>query len=317
MSNDGITYICDITVPNTDRTLIIEFVNVNVVNELKDDRFNSNNHWNYTIDSSNSLIKIDNHIKPDNYNDIMKKTQTNMWIDKFHKNYYVINIDPKYYDWLKKISQLGFHINYRISNLYKEDLKDLANEYKDCLVEGKKYFVRTENVSLKTGIHGPGPYQDMLSILESTITCDISHTPLSFIKNHFNNILKYYLLEWKDIDPMKEFRVFIKDRKIIAISQQHLYETNTLLNSMNTKEIIETITKWTNIILDYTNNVVLTKIDHIDSFTMDICLLDKPYFIEINSYGYNLSAGSSLFHWIHDQRVFMENHNNIYFRVCI
>ena len=51
---------------------------------------------------------------------------------------------------------------------------------------------------------------------------------------------------------------------------------------------------------------------------MDIAILegDIPYFIEINCFGKEYAAGSSLFHWLIDEEKLYntKNENKVYFR---
>ena len=76
-------------------------------------------------------------------------------------------------------------------------------------------------------------------------------------------------------------------------------------------------------IYDFTINTIIPKITHLESYVIDLGLLGKdnqPYFIEINGYGHNRASGSSLFHWIHDEAVFLRGDDvqqHIYFRYVI
>ena len=75
--------------------------------------------------------------------------------------------------------------------------------------------------SLKSGIHGPGPYTDIRMVLESIITANANHTPLAEV--HEGKALKLYFLPWRgDLADGKEFRVFVDGGRITAMSQQHL-----------------------------------------------------------------------------------------------
>jgi hypothetical protein len=65
-----------------------------------------------------------------------------------------------------------------------------------------KYFVRSENVSLKTGLHGCIPYSDLKSIIESAVTSKSGHTPIDTDTDN----LCFYLLPWKVFDSFEEFR---------------------------------------------------------------------------------------------------------------
>lgn len=55
-------------------------------------------------------------------------------------------------------------------------------------------------------------------------------------------------MKWIDIDPQKEFRIFVYDNEITDISQQHIYSVNDWLSSIRSdleiKEIIKKIMKF-------------------------------------------------------------------------
>lgn len=172
------------------------------------------------------------------------------------------------------------------------------------------------NVSLKHGKHGVGPYYDLKSIIESLLTSTTHHDPIRADEEY----LKIYLMPWKQIIADKEFRVFVKNNKITAISQQHLYNVNKILYkkdlSCDSNVIHDIIKQWIDIIYKYFESVIKKKITHINSYTMDICILEnnEPYFIEVNSFGKEYASGSSLYHWLIDKDILYGNNNTIYFR---
>ena len=177
----------------------------------------------------------------------------------------------------------------------------MVNRYKhyDYIFNGLEYFIRTEHVSLKEGVHGLGPYKDFKSIIQSIVTCRLGHSPLY----EDTTQIKLYLCEFKtNLDKIKEFRVFVRENKITAISQQSLYDVNNILEPLNDNEKTTMIHKWVNIIKSYFETDVKPKITHIDSYVMDFAILsdDSPYFIELNSFGKEYASGSALFGWIQD-----------------
>ena len=268
-------------------------------------KYNSNNHYGTE--------------RPLDYFDVLLLGSTHYWIDDFRDHYIVINIDSKQLYWMKQAHQIGEQTK-KFSSLYKEDLEDFLemNKHLNYLFTSEsKYFVRAENVSLKYGCHGVGPYVDLKSIIESLVTSSTGHTPIEKDTSE----IKLYLLPWINIITDKEFRVFVYKNKITAISQQHLYQVNELLYNMNDCDRLKTISIWINIIVNYFNNVISKKISHIDSYVMDIALLDdnEPFFIEINSFGKEYASGSALFHWILNENILYDsaNENIVYFRYVI
>jgi hypothetical protein len=192
----------------------------------------------------------------------------------------------------------------RFPHFYDDELDDMVNRYKhyDYIFNEKEYFIRAENVSLKEGVHGIGPYKDFKSIIQSIITCRIGHSPL--YEDTTQIIL--YLYEFKTtLDISREFRVFVRENKITAISQQSLYDINDILEPLNDNDKTDMIHKWVDIIKSYFETDIKPKITYIDSYVMDFAILadDSPYFIELNSFGKEYASGSALFGWIQDYNI--------------
>ena len=139
-------------------------------------------------------------------------------------------------------------------------------------------------------------------------------------------------------------RVFVHQGIVTCISQQGLYEVNSVLQSLKGKDDYEesehkndddggddggddgeckhgggnritpkgekgaretAIRKWIRIVLKYHQDVVQPRITHLTSYSIDLTILDndKPYFIEINPFGYMYSSGSALYHWLIDKNI--------------
>ncbi len=252
--------------------------------------YNTNNHW-------------ENNIRPENYDEVISNIHTNKWIDKF-REYKTIVIDTKQdLYWMKEAFEIGSKTK-RFPHSYDDELDDMVNRYKhfDYIFNGQEYFIRAENVSLKEGMHGVGPYKDFKSIIQSIITCRLGHTPLTTETTH----ITLYLCEFiKNLNIGMEFRVFVKENKITAISQQALYDVNDILEPLNDNEKNDIIHKWINIIKSYFETDIKPKITHIDSYVMDFAILsdDTPYFIELNTFGKEYASGSALFDWIRDYNI--------------
>jgi hypothetical protein len=171
------------------------------------------------------------------------------------------------------------------------------------------YFVRVNNVSLKYGQHKEGPYKNIRTILESIISCIGTHGP---IKSN-TSLLEIYLIDWIEIKPEFEFRVFVHNNKITAISQQNIYSqvfkkylggNNDNDNNNNKNKFENMIEEKLTIIVDYFYQEILPKITWIYNYTFDFAIIDsKPYLIELNSFGKEYAAGSALFHWQLDEKI--------------
>jgi hypothetical protein len=264
--------------------------------------YNSNNHW------------IDGKL-PDDYKSISHQTDSQFWLHKFRSTFETFEFSPSDLAFFKSI--LGItRLHNKISNIHKEDIMDIVEKYKDvnALLKGGK-FIRTEGVSLKYGKHGVKPYDNLYDIIESILTSPDGHCPIYPTTDK----LKLYIVPWVNINKFKEFRVFVCDNKLTAISQQHLYESNDLLKDLSDDDRHDLIHKWITIIVDAWFTEIKDKIDHMSSYVYDFAILDddSPYFIEINPFGKEYSSGSSAFHWITDEDKLYGKDDIVYFRYVV
>lgn len=292
---------------------IIEQINLSDVYEYDRIRFNSNNHW-------------DNNTAPSDYKEVLTKTYLSNWIHYFRPDYQCITINDAFnLSWLKKASQLGF-VTGKFSSIYLDELDQLCCTYDNpAIFNGTNYFVRADNVSLKQGCHGCGPFTSLRQIIEGCCTCISGHTPI-----HDNlTELKLFLFPWINMSSDLEFRVFVCNNRITCISQQDLYNSNKILNQIddeneNKDEAMEKkksiVTQWAAAICEYYNTNIYPKLYplNIVNYSMDISILPNGdvYLIELNSFGKEYAAGSSLFHWIINYDELYGANNNIYVRYC-
>ena len=270
-------------------------------------RFNSNNHW------------IGNK-RPYDYDEILFQSNTSKWIEIFKPNNIQIKITNQVWiEWLKKANEISSQTG-KFTELYRDELNNIADELNKLypnIFHNKEYFVRVNNVSLKYGQHREGPYNSFTQILESIVSCIRGHTP---IKENTTEII-IYLLDWKIIRPQNEFRVFVFENKITAISQQNIYSKLFEEDKNNNMFEFEIKSKL-DIILNYFYSNMINKINWIKSYTFDFAIIDnQQYFIELNSFGKEYASGSALFHWILDDKIlynrFDDNNCIIEFRYTI
>lgn len=270
------------------------------------EKYNSNNHW-----SKNENGEV---VPPDDYKNKIKMSNTSHWIDRFRTNYKTITIDdPKDLNWMIAASKISSKTG-KFTNLFADEmdnfLKKNKNKYSE-IFDGTGYFVKSEDVSFKYGQHGIGPYRTLEQIIQSVVSCIDGHKPL----HDDTTVLKLYLLDWVVIDKYNEFRIFVHNKQITAVSQQHIY--NVFPNLNNDNENILRLKK----IYDYFENNIKNVITHIDSYVYDFVFINDyfSYFIEMCSFGKEYAAGSALFHWLLDEDIlygkYLENGDNtIYFR---
>jgi len=176
---------------------------------------------------------------------------------------------------------------------------------------GQGWFVRSENVSLKRGVHGAGPFTGMRQIVEGLCTCEPTHTPIP-PETEEGATITLYFLPWRTMKDLREFRVFVHDNTITAISQQACYSLNEWLRAKSRDEIVQLADG----ILDFFAKNVREPLPLSKDYTFDLALLDDDtfYFIEPNSFGAKLAAGASLFHWIHDDTKLANKENLVFFK---
>jgi hypothetical protein len=267
--------------------VIYEAIEIDDVICLDKKRFNTNNHW-------------INDTPPSDYKSVINSGNTHTWIDKFNRQYIKIVIDdPAIITLLKELAWQGAILG-KFSDLYEDELEIILDTYKylDHLFQGKKYFVRDEHVSLKYGEHGIGPYDSFKMIIQSMTTTIPGHTMV----NDKTVSITLYLMEWIEMNDDYEFRVFVKNNKITCISQQNCYKMIGF-NSENIAPYIE-------IILNYFEHHIKNAID-VNDYSYDFAILEDmcPYFIELNSFGKEYAAGSSLFHWLIDEHKLYDSNN--------
>jgi D123 len=106
-------------------------------------------------------------------------------------------------------------------------------------------------------------------------------------------------LPWKNID--QEFRVFVFNNRVSAISTQHYPEINEWLAGLSDEQISEQVVYK---IIDHFETNLKHRLKHIvgPNYTMDIAFLNdgSVYFIEPNSFGAEYAAGSAAFNWVYE-----------------
>jgi hypothetical protein len=285
-------------------------IDVNDVVDRDKSRYNSNNHW------------VDN-TAPLDYREVCERSITSRWIHNFKEGRYrTLRIDnPIHIGWMKEATKSG-KVTGRFPSSFEDELELLVKQYEDpSLFDGTGYFVRTEHVSLKCGKHGAGPYTSLKPIIESTVTCVHGHTPI----REDSTELVFYLIDWVNIEKDFEFRMFVHNRRLTCISQQYTTKANKALQVMPEAEFREVVIQP---LIDYFYASIVAKIDH-DDYTIDIALIlpngedsaadrpRQPFFIEINCFGTQYAAGSSLFHWVEDEHLLYSDGSTVHVRFAI
>lgn len=261
-------------------------------------RFNVNNLWAET-----------DAAPPDDYDSRLERTQTKHWIHLSNKNPRFIDFDAEDTKWMLQalnayalLVMMGtneLQVASTVSTLYKEQLDKTIAKHSVDFPNGS-WFVRVERISLKTGVHGPGPYNNLKNVIQSIITSKVGHECISLSDNLER--FRVYFLEWREIEH--EFRVFVHNDVITAISTQRVTEIDGWVQQQNDEELSRNVVGW---IDEAFNQTLKDKLGTIvgPDYTMDIGLLEdgSVYFIEPNCFGAQYAAASALFHWTDDHAV--------------
>ncbi len=299
---------------------VVEAIPLDDILQYDKTKYNSNNHW------------IDHH-RPADYLEKITSSHTKNWIDAFSKSnqytYQTLSIRNSYHlNWMKKASEIG-QVTGKFSNLFEDELNEFITFFYSDPTNTQilptdntqPFFIRTENVSLKYGQHGIGPYYNIQQIIESLVSSTAGHTP---IYPDTTEITLYFIPFNDKINDSNEWRVFVNNNKITAISQQacySVYQPDTYFHYLENIDLI--VHTNAEIIVNYFESIVRKNIHWTTSYTYDFALyydpttnLLVPYFIEPNSFGAQYAAGSSLFHWVLDENKLNGNEitNDVYVR---
>ncbi|CAE6942444.1 unnamed protein product [Symbiodinium sp. CCMP2592] len=279
-------------------------------------------------DSTRLILREDAPEPPEDYPEALEKCSTRHWVDRFRGHYRIVNVPREHTTWMKEASRLAVQ-QAGFSPLFRDDLEaavadtSCGDTFQHCdpSKPSSCYFVRTERVSLKDGLHGVGPYSSLKSIIESAVTARGGHQGV----DSGTEQLKLYLFPWRtDLDDFREFRVFVSNGRVTAFSQQKLYAINPILAPLSEADRTRVVENWLRRLLPYITSTVIPRLeDLLPSFVLDIVLLGppasykhpsdaalnvdlnspellEPYFIEVNTFGFAYASGSSLFSWVED-----------------
>jgi hypothetical protein len=250
-------------------------------------KYNVNNLWN-------------GNEPPPDYMEVTKNHKTSKWVHSFHPKGTIPSMEIKGLDliWMKRASREN-HIG-RFSHMYDDDLEESVAHYESFFPPPPKngWFIRTEHVSLKEGCGGIGPYYNIRDVFKSLVTSSSRHQTI----REDDDCCTLWFFPFIQIDMQKEFRVFVYDNKISAVSSQRWYKKNDWLSAKSEDELYTLIT---DLYMFFKENVQKKLEFNGGTYTMDIAFLSNEtfYFVEPNCFGANYAAGSSCFHWINDAHI--------------
>lgn len=225
------------------------------------------------------------------YNEQLALTYKCNWVKYFPDpvGSHTITLTQHEHSTLKNACSVGTITGY-IPESILEDLESISKKL--SFVDSNpsiKWFVRVDGCSPKDSIVGCGPFNKSYDILRSLVTSMRVYLSLKY------DTCNLYLVPWNDSHNVNnEFRVFVHNRKITAISQYHWY-SDIGLNE-------EKLSLIAPMIVSYCNNAI-SQVPFIDC-TIDVSVIDNVVsLIEFNCFGKNLAAGSCCFHWINDESI--------------
>lgn len=236
--------------------------------------------------------------QPEDYRDVIARCDARHWIHAFHPGHTSVTIPRKEVGWLWDALAIG-SLRKRIPKQYEDEIEELAKAIEPSFPPGPPRFVRTDRTSLKTGVHGAGPYHTAKQVVESMVTCRLGHHPFE----RTDETITLYIMPWLELDKDKEFRVFVHAGRVTAISQQFIYQSNAWLTRMDETGVGHVA----DTIVSFVERSVVPKLrPTLDSFVLDLVAVgDDATFhpIEINPFGAEYTSGSACFHWLEDADV--------------
>jgi hypothetical protein len=204
----------------------------------------------------------------------------------------MVRLDSKMKKYLASISRRRVLTGRKINESEWEDLEILIAAINIMIKPESKYFVRLSCSSPKHdfNIEPVSRTEDILDY----ITKSQKYLNMEYIVDKLTYLI---IVPWNDhMSKRHEFRLFMKDRKLTAVSQQEWSsyfgytdtELATIVESLNNISFLNE--------LPYCNAVVDVWIDIVNK---------KCCLIKCNPYGLSSSSESRLFHWVNDKDIIL------------
>ena len=218
------------------------------------------------------------------------------FIDYFDNDHIVIPLTKEEMWQLKDLSQFA-HISLKTTmnpndDEYQSIIKRWDEFIKNSYTEEEGYFVRLSSVSPKDSFYGTRVWNatDIIKTLASSERC---HTSFKTQEKEYIILKKW---DSKFVDREKwEFRVFVHNSKVTAISQYHWFTPFDWSDMDNDKwlELLEKIKQF----YEKHNKFADCGMDTYVNESGEVEL------VEFNSFGMELASGSALFEWDKDRDV--------------
>lgn len=260
---------------------VLEAVPLSAVLQHGKSRYNDSNHW--------------EGAPPHDYRDVGRVCDTRHWASR--ALHVAVSVPRSELAWLRDAARAGC-ITKAFPRTHAEELDEACARHAHLEADLRarlgtgRWFVRSEGASLKYGVHGAGPYTSLRQVFESVVTCPHGHTPLQ------DDCPTLYFFPWNDdICLEREFRVFVHQRRVTAISVQNVYAPSRFVAAHLAAGTLQRA------VLDPVVQCAQRAAADMAgaNWVMDIAVgVHGVYFIEPNPFGALYSSGSAAFHWLHD-----------------
>ena len=242
----------------------------------------------------------------DNYN-IIHETDVENW-GPFLQPIIVETINSEFYQCNNPIYLVP--ITETIKELYRPKDKSKLEKYLDLYLKENQinleigsYFVKLSTVSGKDTIDTEefiGWDSNNIAIrkliIKSVAQLSAYLLESERIAEHIANSTYLVFREWIDFKSEEEFRCFIYQRKLVAISQYD-YIADLPVDMQQPYLIIKTIGNFVNQVIGlipFENTILDVAVRFSDL---------RVYFIEFNSFGINSDTDAGLYDWVHDDHI--------------
>jgi hypothetical protein len=279
----------------------------------KNNNCNNGGFYNTTpfkISENNIIIKFNFYKEETWFYNILQRKYNNVLISWFDEvdittindlwwDIYYLYISYFFTDYYHHVLKYD-NIIIKLSNVQKEYIKNNNyNELSNLYTHIEEILLKYNNSFIKTTGFSPKKVNNIIPFDSNSKGIDVIKYLFSNKNDRCMKFINYsniFIQKWNDnITLDRELRIFIKNKEIIAISQQDCSKSYVFLNclSYNYKEICNNCNKlWLSIKekIFYTNCILDVYIDD----NLDIHL------IEINPTHSWTGAGSALFEWNND-----------------
>jgi len=196
-----------------------------------------------------------------------------------------------------------------------EDLDFLRIRFEE-FEKGKEWFVRMEYCSLKDSIH-EGPIKNYIELIKSLLTSHRAKACLTLQSQYEDQVWLTLMPYNNKIDPKREFRCSVYRGNITSISQYVWHkDVGWSQKQDELKRIVANI-------IEFNRNLDKSKLP--ESYVLDVYANNKTSeskdeeieLVEFNPFGAQMSSGSALFSWVHDQSQMYGGEEEIEVRIAV